>query len=107
MATKVKVELSKGEGFLFPNPYEFANIELSGQTNYTYGNGSNEFSVGLHGSNIHMLTVYKKTPGTVKITPLDGDVNVSVDRGKDKKLSKGKSLTLSSKAKSILVRERA
>ena len=32
MATKVKVELSKGEG-------EFANIELSGQTNYTYGNG--------------------------------------------------------------------
>ena len=100
MATKVKVELSKGEG-------EFANIELSGQTNYTYGNGSNEFSVGLHGSNIHMLTVYKKTQGTVKITPLDGDVNVSVDRGKDKKLSKGKSLTLSSKAKSILVRERA
>ena len=65
MATKVKVELSKGEG-------EFANIELSGQTNYTYGNGENEFSVGLHGSNIHMLTVYKKTPGTVKITPLDG-----------------------------------
>ena len=43
MATKVKVELSKGEG-------EFANIELSGQTNYTYGNGENEFSVGLHGS---------------------------------------------------------
>ena len=39
MATKVKVELSKGEG-------EFANIELSGQTNYTYGNGENEFSVG-------------------------------------------------------------
>lgn len=98
MATKVKIELSKGEG-------EFANIEISGMTNYTYGNGSEEFTIGIIGSNIHMLTVYKKSQGTVKITPLDGNVNVSVDRGKDKKLSKGKSLALSSKAKSVLVRE--
>ena len=100
MATNVKVELSKGEG-------EFVNIEISGMTNYTYGNGSNEFTIGIIGANIHMLTAYKKSQGAVKITPLDGDVNVSVDRGKDKKLSKGKSLTLSSKAKSMLVRERA
>ena len=47
------------------------------------------FSVGLHGSNIHMLTVYKKTPVMVKITPLDGDVNVSVDRGKDNESYQG------------------
>ena len=99
MATKVTVGLSKGTG-------EFAKCEISAGTDYTYGNGTHPFVIGNMSGNIHFLTVSRRSAGNIKIAAVDGDLLVSVDGGKDKKVSKGKSLSLSSHAKRALVREK-
>ena len=99
MATKVKVSLAKGSG-------DFAHCEISAGTSYDYGNGTHDFEIGVVGAVVHFLTVSRnKSAGDIKITAATGDVVISVDGAKDKKVSKGKSLSLSSKNKRAIIRE--
>ena len=98
MATKVKVSLAKGGG-------DFAHCEISAGTSYDYGNGTHDFEIGIVGASVHFLTVSRNKPGDIKITAVTGDITISVDGAKDKKVSKGKSLSLSSKNKRAVVRE--
>ena len=99
MATTIKV-ISKGKDA------HVLHAELNGGASGNLGTGSHDFHIGQHHSVIYYLTIKRLAAGDIRIMAETGDVYVEVDGGNAKHVSKGKSLSLSSKAKRAVVRER-
>lgn len=99
MASEVKVEVTKGKG-------DVVDYEVSGGSSGSISAGTKEFQIGAIGSMVCFLTLIRRAEGSVKIVAGKQALNVSIDSGKDKKVSRGSSLSLPSKAKRAVVRER-
>lgn len=68
-------------------------------------NTAKDFTVGLSGSIVQMLTLVRQSTGKVTVKAVDGNLAVSVDGAKDKTVKKGSSLSLSDKNKRAVIRE--
>lgn len=99
MATKVRVEGSKGHG-------KFMHLEVNGGASGELGDGHHDFTIGQQGALVQYLSIRRLHPGNIKVTAETGDVYVEVDGGNAKHLKKGRSLSLPSKMKRAAVRER-
>ena len=62
--------------------------------------------MGVDQSMVQYLTVKRLAPGSITIKAVTGDIEVDVDSPKGKRVKKGSNLSLSSKAKRAVVRER-
>ena len=99
MATKIKVE-AKGRD------HHIVHCEINAGAEGSLGTGSHEFSIGEHDSVIYYLTMNRLASGTIKVLAETGDVYVEVDGGHAKHVRKGSSVSIPSKAKRAIVRER-
>lgn len=94
MATKVQVSTSSGAT---------VDVEISGGGEVSLGsNAERQFSIGRSGSVVQFLTAKVGASGQVKLVAVDGNVLVSVNGGKDRKVSKGKSLKLSPSSRAVV-----
>jgi hypothetical protein len=96
MATKVRVTC-KGDG-------DVMRCEISGGSSGEYQSGSHDFTIGQIQSMVCFLTVARLAKGNIKVSPIDGDVDIDIDR-KSKKVKKGGSYAMPSKTSRIVVRE--
>ena len=67
--------------------------------------GSQNFTIGASGSIVQFLTLRTVVAGKTTVKAVSGKLSVEQDGGKGKKISQGKSLTLSAKVKRALVKE--
>ena len=81
MATQVRVQATKGKG-------KFMHGEVSGGSSGEYGEGSHDFKIGVIGSMVCFLTIKRLDAGDIKISAVDGALDIQVDGGKDKRIKK-------------------
>ena len=98
MATEVTVEASGGQGNVM-------SCEVSGGDSSDNSCGTYKFKIGAIGSMVCYLTVVRRVSSEIKIIATSGDIIVDIDK-KDKKVKKGKSVLLPSKAKRAVIREK-
>ena len=99
MATQVRVQATKGKG-------KFMHGEVSGGSSGEYGEGSHDFKIGVIGSMVCFLTIKRLDAGDIKISAVDGALDIQVDGGKDKRIKKSGSFKLPSKASRAFIREK-
>ena len=99
MASEVSVQITKGSS-------NVVECEVSGGSIATLSAGTKEFTIGADGCVVSMLCIRRIGEGQIGIIAGKRALTVSIDNGKDKKLSRGNRLILPSRAKRALVRER-
>ena len=98
--TKVKVEASKG------GDGNVMYCEVSGGESADLRCGEYNFTIGAVQAVVSFLTIRRIAAAEIKVTATQGTLDVEVDNGRAKKVATGKSFTIPTKAKRVVIKER-